>query len=54
MGESDDIGESRFNGTATAKDIYCNVLLDGGDIDANTTNTVDATVTIHWVNLGDD
>jgi len=52
--ELDDIGESRFDGTATAKDVYVNVLLDGGDIDADTTNTVDATVTMLWINLGDD
>ena len=52
--EFDDIGESRFDGTATAKDLYVNLLIDGGDIDADTTNTVDATVTIHWINLGDD
>jgi len=50
----DTVAESYFDGTATAKDVYCNILLDGGDIDADTTNTVDATVTIIWANLGDD
>ncbi|HUX16122.1 MAG TPA: hypothetical protein VMW52_06585, partial [Phycisphaerae bacterium] len=30
----DTVAESYFDGTATSKDIYVNVLLDGGDIDA--------------------
>jgi len=50
----DSVAESYWDGTATAVDLYVNVLLDGDDIDATTTNNVDATVKIHWINLGDD
>ena len=50
----DDIGESRFDGTDTAKDVYVNILIDGADIAATATNTCDATVTITWINLGDN
>ncbi|MCP4493409.1 MAG: hypothetical protein GY820_39795 [Gammaproteobacteria bacterium] len=49
----DTVAESQWDGTATAKDIYVNLLIDGGDIAADTTNTVDATVTMYWLNLGD-
>ena len=44
---------AQFDGTATAKDVYFNMSVDDADVDATHTNTVDATVTIHWVNLGD-
>lgn len=44
---------AQFDGTSTAKDLYINMLIDDADIEAVVTNTVDATVTIHWINLGD-
>ena len=43
-----------FNGTAMAKDAYLNILIDDGDISAATTNLVTATITFHYINLGDD
>jgi len=44
---------AQFDGTSTAKDLYVNLTIDDGDISATATNTVDATVTIHWIKLGD-
>lgn len=43
-----------FDGTATAKDAYLNLAVAGaGDIDANATVTVNGTITMTWINLGD-
>jgi len=44
---------AQFDGTTTAKDLYFNILIDDADVSATHTNTVDATITIHWINLGD-
>jgi len=44
---------AQFDGTATAIDMYANLSVDDGDVSATSTNTVDATVTISWINLGD-
>jgi len=44
---------AQFDGTTTAKDININMLIDDADIATTATNTVDATVTINWINLGD-
>jgi len=49
----DSLAEAYFNGTATAKDLYVNVLLDGGDIDADVTNAVDFSATLLWMESGD-
>jgi len=42
-----------FDGTTTAKDCNFNMIVDDADISGTVTNTIDATVTIHWINLGD-
>ena len=46
---------AQFDGTTTAKDLYVNLSIDHGDLTGASTNalTVDGTVTIHWINLGD-
>jgi len=44
---------AQFDGTSTAKDVYVNMTVDDADIASAATNTVDATVTINWINLGD-
>lgn len=46
---------ANFNGTATAKDVYVNALVDAADIDDDTATNllVSGTVTLTWVNLGD-
>jgi len=44
---------AQFDGTTTAKDININMIIDDADIAATVTNTVDATVTVTWINLGD-
>jgi len=44
---------AQFDGTATAKDVYLNMLIDDADISAIATNTVDGTIVIHYLNLGD-
>lgn len=44
---------AQFDGTATAKDVYFNMSVDDADVSATHTNTIDATLTLHWVNLGD-
>jgi len=36
----------------TATDLNLNMLIDDADIASTITNLVDATVTVHWVNLG--
>lgn len=43
------------DGTATAKDVNVNALIDAADIDddASTEILVSGTITIHWKNLGD-
>lgn len=45
-----------FDGTATAKDLYLNILVDDADHDVTNTNTAieaSGTITVHWMNLGD-
>jgi len=45
-----------FDGTATAKDMYLNLLVDDADHDVTTTPTnivCNGTITFHWSNLGD-
>lgn len=37
---------------STASDINLNMLIDDADIAGTATNTVDATITINWINLG--
>jgi len=45
---------AQFDGTTTAKDLYVNMLVDGGDLSGPTTAVVDsATITVTWSNLGD-
>lgn len=44
---------AQFDGTTTAKDVYFNMSIDDGDVSATHTNTIDGTVTVLWVNLGD-
>lgn len=44
---------AQFDGTATAKDVYFNMLVDDGDVSATHTNTISGTATITWINLGD-
>ena len=45
---------AQFDGTATAKDVYVNMLIDTGDLTAATTAIVDsATIKITWSQLGD-
>lgn len=49
-------GPKVFNGTATAKDVYLNVLVDDADHDVTGTacNLIfNGTITLTWVNLGD-
>lgn len=48
----DDITESVFDGTSSAKDLYVNVLVDGTDLAANTTGTVSGTVRFQFLNTG--
>ena len=43
-----------FDGSATAKDVYANVLIDDADVEEATTNTVGFTATIWSINLADD
>lgn len=45
-----------LNGTATAKDMYLNFLIDDADHNIGTTAAsllASGTITIHWINLGD-
>jgi len=44
---------AQFDGTTTAKDMYVNIEVDDADIASACTNTVDATIEIYWLNLGD-
>ena len=46
---------AQFDGTTTAKDLYINLSIDNADLADAGTNavTAEATMTIHWVNLGD-
>ena len=44
---------AQFDGTATAKDVYVNFLVDADDITNSAALTFDATVTITWLKLGD-
>lgn len=45
----------QFDGSATPKDVYVNVLVDAADIDDGVTTEVlvSGTITLHWINLGD-
>ena len=45
----------QFDGKATAKDVYANVLVDAADIDDGVTTEVllTGTVTLNWALLGD-
>lgn len=42
-----------FDGTAGAKEVYINVLVDDADCAGNSTISLTGTVVITWVNLGD-
>ena len=44
---------AQFDGTATAKDIYANVMINEDDIATNATAYVSGTLKITWSNLGD-
>lgn len=43
-----------LDGTATAKDLYINWAIDDDNMNADTTNTVTGTVSIYWINSGDN
>jgi hypothetical protein len=42
-----------FDGTATAVDAFLNLAVPDADSSASDTVTVNGTVTLHWINLGD-
>ena len=42
-----------FDGSATAKDVYVNMLIDDGDIGDTESLLISGTIIITWVNLGD-
>jgi hypothetical protein len=42
-----------FDGTGTAKDVFLNVSVPDADSSASDTLTVNGTITLHWINLGD-
>ena len=46
---------ANFDGTTTAKDIVVNCLVDGADIDDDTSSEIEVsgTITLTWINLGD-
>jgi hypothetical protein len=47
-------GARWLDGTATAKDLFLNLLVDDNAAHDNTiTGTFTGTITIHWINLGD-
>jgi hypothetical protein len=48
----DGVAATPLDGTATAKDAFLNFLFDTADISDDDAITVNGTVTIYWVNLG--
>jgi hypothetical protein len=46
-------GARHLDGTATAKDMYLNLVVDDDASHTAGTGTFTGTVTVHWVNLGD-
>jgi len=46
--------DAAVDGSTAAADVFVNMLVDDADIGGTVTNTFDATITITWVNLGDD
>jgi hypothetical protein len=46
---------AQFDGTATAKDLNLNIIIDDADVSDAASDVVLAsgTVTVHWINLGD-
>jgi len=44
---------AQFDGTSSAKDMYCNGLIDYGDIASIATNSINGTVTYTWTHAGD-
>lgn len=46
-------GARWLDGTATAKDLYLNLVVDDDATHTSGTGTFTGTVTIHWLNLGD-
>lgn len=53
-GESTTALIAAFDGTATAKDAYLNLAVPDADSSASDTVAVSGTITIVWVNLGDN
>jgi len=47
------LGQTNFNGTATALDAYVNMNVDSNDISAVVTGTISGTITFTYSNLGD-
>lgn len=47
-------GATTIDGTATAVDLFLNMVVSATDATANSTLTVSGTVTLHWVDLGDN
>jgi len=46
-------GATWLDGTATAKDLYLNLVVDDSATHTSGTGTFTGTVTLHWINLGD-
>jgi len=44
---------AQFDGTATAKDMYVNILVDAGDFSSSVTGTVNGTIFVTYSILGD-
>ena len=56
-GQTGTAGSTVVDGTATALDVYLNLLVDDADHDITSTAAnivVDGTVTLSWMNLGDN
>lgn len=47
------VASAHFDGTTTAKDMFCNVTVDSADATAQTTNTVSGNITCTYIELGD-
>lgn len=47
-------GARWFDGTATAKDLYLNLVVDDSGTHTAGTVTFTGTITLHWLNLGDN
>lgn len=43
-----------IDGTAAGVPIHLNMLMDDGDVAGASTNTVDATITLYWLDMGDN